>query len=170
MGVTKVKSIDSPHNQSHNNPSNQGDKMKKYFASVGVFISLVLMFSSQVGAQSNYPDYSDLYVNDLAEVLDNGQESQIRNVLSKLNTDTGVEATVLTVDSIQGFNTGDQTIESFSTNLFNDWGIGDSELNNGILLLLAIEERGVRIETGVGWESCVQVNVVGGSTADVFDT
>jgi uncharacterized protein len=70
-----------------------------------------------VQAQSGYPTWEDLYINDFAQVVDSGDESQIRALLQDLYDTTDVEATVLTINSISDYDTGDGTIESFSTNL-----------------------------------------------------
>jgi uncharacterized membrane protein YgcG len=42
-------------------------------------------------------------------------------------------------------------IESFATNLFNTWGIGDREKSNGFMILVAVHDRRVRIELGSGY-------------------
>lgn len=104
-----------------------------------------------VQAQSGYPTWEDLYINDFAQVVDSSHESQIRALLQDLYDTTDVEATVLTINSISDYDTGDGTIESFATNLFNEWGIGDAERNDGILLLVAIEDRELRVELGSGY-------------------
>ncbi|MFT5195453.1 MAG: hypothetical protein ACI85U_002473 [Candidatus Promineifilaceae bacterium] len=130
--------------------------MKYFFVMCSLCLSLQLVFTGSVYSQSNYPDYQNVYVNDFAEILSASQEATIRNELTKLRTDTGVEATVVTVESYAAYGTNDDSFEAFATNLFNDWGIGDRELNNGVLLLLALEERSVRIETGRGWENQLQ--------------
>lgn len=92
-------------------------------------------------AQDSYPAWQDFYVNDFADVIDADDEAQIRSLLNNLYDAHDVEATVLTINSIHDYGTGDETIESFATNLFNSWGIGDAERNDGILLLVAIEDR-----------------------------
>lgn len=102
-------------------------------------------------AQDSYPAWQDLYVNDFADVIDADDEAQIRSLLNNLYDAHDVEATVLTINSIHDYGTGDETIESFATNLFNSWGIGDAERNDGILLLVAIEDRELRIEIGSGY-------------------
>ncbi|MBK9053095.1 MAG: TPM domain-containing protein [Chloroflexi bacterium] len=121
----------------------------------GLSFWLVLLMSWgwwQVGyAQSNYPVWEDLYVNDFADVIDASHESEIRTLLTEAYETQDVEITVLTVRSIFEYDTGDETIESFATNLFNEWGIGDAERNDGILLLVAIEDRELRIELGAGY-------------------
>jgi len=49
--------------------------------------------------------------------------------------------------------TGDETIEHYATRTFNSWGIGRADKNNGVLLLVAIDDRALRIEVGTGLES-----------------
>ena len=44
------------------------------------------------------------------------------------------------------------TIESFATNLFNMWGIGDATRNDGVLILVAVQDQLVRIELGAGYD------------------
>ena len=92
-------------------------------------------------AQEGYPPPVDKYVNDYAGVLDLIAEDALRDDLSRLDNQTGIEMTVLTVDSIYDYGTGDPTIESFATNLFNTWGIGDRTRNDGILILVAVRDR-----------------------------
>ena len=47
---------------------------------------------------------------------------------------------------------GGKTIDEYAFGLFNNWGIGKEDKNNGILLLVAEDERKVRIEVGLGLE------------------
>src|SRR5262245_42161760 len=75
----------------------------------------------------------------------------MRTELAELRDDAGVQAVVVTIRSIHGYGTGDQTIESFATNLFNKWGIGDRGRNDGVLILVAVKDRKVRIELGSGY-------------------
>ena len=62
----------------------------------------------------------------------------------QLTTD---EVAVLVVDT-----TGDETIEHYATSTFNNWGIGKADKNNGVLLLVAVDDRALRIEVGTGLE------------------
>jgi uncharacterized protein len=90
-------------------------------------------------------------VNDYAGVLDSSSEQTIRDLFQQLKNDSGIEAVVVTVNSIQDYSTGASTIESFATNLFNSWGIGSWQEDNGILILVAVKDRGCRIEMGAGY-------------------
>ncbi|MDB9528787.1 TPM domain-containing protein [Oscillatoria sp. CS-180] len=106
-----------------------------------------------VEAQSPYPAFQDAYVNDYGNVLTADEVNTARNTLEQFRSQTDIHAVLLTVNSIQDYSTGDQTIESFATNLFNTWGMGDATRNDGILILVAPGDRKVRIELGSGYEA-----------------
>lgn len=112
----------------------------------GLVVAVVLFFEAV--AFADYPASVEPYVNDFANVIAISDESVIREGLTQLRTDHGIEMTVVTVDSIRDYGTGDSTIEAFATNLFNNWGIGERDSNNGALLLIAVNDRELRIEVG----------------------
>ena len=101
--------------------------------------------------RSDYPQAHDDYVNDFAGLLTERHAGQIRKRFGKLERKRGVEAVVVTINSIRDYPTGDATIESFATNLFNTWGIGNREKNDGVLILVAVQDRECRIELGAGY-------------------
>jgi uncharacterized protein len=102
-----------------------------------------------VNAQS-YPEDQDLYVNDYAELLNDQQESDLRSQLRELRTEEDIEFTVLTVNAMNDYG-HNGAIESFATGLFNAWGIGDIDRNDGLLLLVSKNDRELRIEVGSGY-------------------
>src|SRR5882672_5727987 len=117
--------------------------------SMPVLILALIGFAAQ--AQTGYPKAEDLYVNDFAKLLTAEDSGAIGAALTKLRDDTGIHVVVGAIQSIHVYGTGDQTIESFATNLFNEWGIGDSQRNDGVLILVAVNDRKVRIELGSGY-------------------
>lgn len=62
----------------------------------------------------------------------------------------GAQVVVATVSDLGG-----DDIESYSLNMARSWEIGDKDENNGVLLLLAVSERKVRIEVGYGLEGAL---------------
>ena len=90
------------------------------------------------------------FVNDFADIIDPAYESQIQSKLSAISDATGFQVLVATVNSLDG-----ETVEGFATELFEEWGIGESEIDNGILILIAPNEREMRIETGYGAEGAL---------------
>ncbi len=104
-------------------------------------------------AQNGYPEPQEPYVNDFAGLLTPDTASSIRALLADLRSTRGIEMTVVTIGSINDYRTGDSTLESFATNLFNTWGIGSAQRNDGVLLLVAVQDRRMRIEVGSGYGS-----------------
>lgn len=116
-----------------------------------IIIFVFLLSGGIANAQGGYPQPTDNYVNDYAGVLTANDAQNIHTMLAQLEDELSVEATVVTIGSIQDYDTDDQTIESFATHLFNTWGIGNRVENNGVLILVAINDRQVRIELGEGY-------------------
>lgn len=104
-------------------------------------------------AQATYPARQDPLINDYATLIEPQDAEQIRAVLQQLRSTYGIEATVVTVPSIATYGTGDATVEAFATRLFNTWGVGDAQRNDGVLVLLSLGDRTVRIELGRGYSS-----------------
>ena len=115
--------------------------MKKYICFTIVFLILVLPIN--VFAVVNPTDR--FYINDYANILSSETEDYIFDKSVKLNDIDGTQIVVVTVK-----NLGGQSLEEYANILFNNWGIGSKEKNNGLLLLLALEEREFRVEVGDG--------------------
>jgi len=116
---------------------------------VRVLVFVALLFPSLLRAE-DYPPHPDLFVNDMAGLIAPDALERIRSELEKLKSETGVEMTVLTINSRHDFNASG-SIESYATALFNTWGIGRSAYNDGILVLVARQDREMRIELGSGF-------------------
>jgi uncharacterized protein len=86
-------------------------------------------------------------VNDYAGILAPATERQLETVLKDLERTDSTQIVVLTLPSLQGEN-----LESFSIRVAEQWKIGQRELDNGALLLVAVKERKLRIEVGYGLE------------------
>lgn len=84
---------------------------------------------------------------DQGRLLDAPTEAALTQKLATLETDTGDQLVVVTVDSLQGYE-----IEEYGYRLGRHWGIGQKEGDNGVLLIVAPNERKVRIEVGYGLE------------------
>lgn len=109
---------------------------KRLVPLICVFMMMASFLSVSAGASGKIvvpSKPSNSYVLDNANVLSSETESEIINKNSTLLNDTGAEIAVLTVDFISG-----DSIEDFANEVFNTWGIGSSERNNGLLLVLAI--------------------------------
>lgn len=84
---------------------------------------------------------------DEAELLDAESESQLIISLEKLEKEAGPQFVVATTNSLNGLD-----IAEYSVDLGRHWALGDSERDDGVILLVAPHERKVRIEVGYGLE------------------
>lgn len=98
-----------------------------------------------------YPKSESKYINDFAKSIDAADSERIKKSLESVEEQTGIEICVVTINSIQDYKETDANFEKFATELFNNWGIGKKDKNNGVLLLAAIKDRKVRIELGSGY-------------------
>ena len=89
-------------------------------------------------------------VNDFANLLNTDDVSTLETKLEKFKQQTGQEIAVVTVTSLGG-----DTVENFAEKLFKEWGIGQKNADNGVLLLIAKEDRQLRIEVGYGLEGAL---------------
>ena len=86
------------------------------------------------------------FVNDYEQIFSTDEKNKLEKMLSDYAKTTTAEICIVTSDS---FPAGDH-IEA--TNLFNKWGIGSKELNNGLLFVLSKSQRKYSIVTGYGLE------------------
>ncbi len=113
------------------------------------FIAFLLLSSANLIQAINYPQPLG-YVNDLAQILTPEFRNQLENQLTRFETDTQSEIAVLTIPSLEG-----QTIEQYAVAIFDQWQIGKKNQDNGLLLLIAPNEREVRLEVGYGLEPII---------------
>jgi len=96
-----------------------------------------------------YPN-STGWVNDFAGIFKQEDIDKMNELLTDLEKKTTAEVTVATVTSLNG-----KSIETYASELFNSWGIGKKDLNNGLLFLIALNEKKFRIETGDGLQKII---------------
>jgi uncharacterized protein len=115
-----------------------------------IFLSLLFCFAFRVGvasaAEPAFPALTGRVV-DEAHILDAAARSEIERKLASFETKSGRQIVVATLPSLQGYE-----IEDYGYRLGRQWGIGQKGSNNGALLIVAPNERRVRIEVGYGLE------------------
>jgi uncharacterized protein len=86
-------------------------------------------------------------VTDLAGILTTEEAAGLEAKLKDLETSDSTQVAVLIIPSLEG-----ESLEDFSVRTATAWGLGQKGRDNGALLLVALKERKVRIETGYGLE------------------
>ena len=84
---------------------------------------------------------------DKADVINSSDERDLNQKLTNLSNETGIQVAVLTIPSLEG-----EALESYSMKVVEDWKLGQKGVDNGVLLLVSIGDRELRIETGYGVE------------------
>ena len=110
--------------------------------------ALLLVAPGGIACAQNY-DFPALTgrVVDEANILDAAAKIDLDTKLEELETKTTTQFVIVTLKSLRG-----RTIEDYGYQLGRHWGIGQKGTNNGVLLIVAPNERKVRIEVGYGLE------------------
>src|SRR4029079_2511486 len=112
------------------------------------WLGAFLLLAPGLSLAQNY-DFPQLTgrVVDEANILDTATEIDIEPKLEELEKKTSTQFVVVTLRSLRG-----RTIEEYGYQLGRAWGIGQKNTNNGVLLIVAPNERKARIEVGYGLE------------------
>jgi uncharacterized protein len=115
-----------------------------------LFFLQALLFANNALAQNIIakPNPATL-VTDVAGVLTPEQKQALENKLVAIDDSSSNQIAVVIIPSLDGYPK-----EEYATKLFRDWGIGGKK-NNGILLLVAINDREIKIEVGYGLEGAI---------------
>lgn len=89
-------------------------------------------------------------VTDLTATLDASQGAALEDRLAALEKEKGAQIAVLIIPS-----TGEESIEAYAMRVFEQWKLGRKGVDDGILLLVAKDDRALRIEVGYGLEGAV---------------
>ncbi|WP_138203784.1 TPM domain-containing protein [Haloimpatiens lingqiaonensis] len=124
-------------------------KNKFLFRLLGVFLLSFLCFQ-QVYAV-DYPKPTEYkYVNDYANIIKKEELETIVSIGKELEDKTGAQAVIVTIKSLE-----DNDLDDYANKLFRKWGIGQEGKNNGLLILIAKDDRKWKVEVGTGLEGAV---------------
>jgi len=112
------------------------------------FVMVVLVLAVTAGALD--VPYLSGRVNDQAMMLEDTFEGQLEEQLRLLEEETGAQVAVLTIASLEG-----DPIEDFSIRVVQTWKLGRDGVDDGVLLLIARDDRRMRIEVGYGLEGAL---------------
>lgn len=123
--------------------------MRRFFT---ILIAALLIISSatpsgQAAADLQKPSH---YVEDYANVINASQERSLNGILQELEQKTGAQYIILTVETMGGMS-----IEQFSIELAERWKLGQKGKDNGMLFVLAKNDRKWRFEVGYGLEGFI---------------
>jgi uncharacterized protein len=136
-------------------------RLKKFF------IALVVLAAASASAVSastpQPPDVPRDYVVDLAGIVRSDLKSELNGYLQMLEQKTTAQVLVLTVRTLDN-----QSIEEFAFNTKEKWKLGQKGKDNGVLIVVAVNDRKYRIEVGYGLESILPDSMVGSIGREYF--
>ncbi|MDZ7657826.1 TPM domain-containing protein [Fodinibius sp.] len=113
------------------------------------FLIAIFLLPSLLTAQ-DLPSEPVGHVNDFAKMLTSGERQQLEQKLRNYRDTTTTVISVAILDNLGGIS-----IEEAATTLFNDWKMWEDNKDNGVLILIAQQERKMRIEVGYGLEGAI---------------
>ena len=119
----------------------------------------ILVADSIAALGETAPDLgrAQAYVTDAAGILKAREQGRIERYLGKVERTLGVQFALITVPT-----TEPQSIEEYAVEQFERWGIGGAKMDEGLLLLVAVNDRKIRFEVGYGLEGSLPDGRVGG--------
>ena len=113
-----------------------------------IILTLIFIFSFLNADISQYFPKLEGRVIDQVNLLSAPVKKDINKILENHEKETSNQIVVVILDTLNGY-----PIEDYSYQLGRFWGIGQKDKNNGVLLVIAMQEKKIRIEVGYGLES-----------------
>jgi uncharacterized protein len=114
-----------------------------------ILIIIFLFFALPAFAYYN-PGSPSGFVNDFAGMMSESEIASLENKISAFEKETSNEISVVTISSLE-----EDYIDNFAIELFGEWGIGKKDKDNGVLILVAKEDRNISIKVGYGLEGAL---------------
>jgi uncharacterized protein len=119
---------------------------KSVWLFIGMLFVCTCLHAQEVLPRPNPPRL----VTDQAGVLSASELQSLEQKLVALDDSSSNQIAVVLIKTLN-----DRPVEEYATKLFREWGIGNKKTNNGVLLLVAVDDRKIRIETGYGLEGAI---------------
>jgi len=115
-----------------------------------IFLLFTLLIPAIFGFAQEFPEKSSKLVNDFTNTLSAGQLASLEQKLVAFDDSTSNQIAVVIMKSV-----GDYDINEYALQLGRKWGVGGKEKNNGVILLVALGDRKLSIQTGYGLEGAL---------------
>ena len=123
-------------------------KFRKFYSLLTVFIVTICFIGTPfLSIAQNLPEVSRTIVTDYTGTLSPSEKQALENKLVAFADTASTQIAVVLVNTTEGYDVADYTVR-----LAQKWGVGEKKYDNGIMLLAAIGDRAVTIQTGYGVE------------------
>jgi uncharacterized protein len=110
-------------------------------------VAIILVSFASITYAFTSPGKPQGFVNDYANLIGAEQKLNLEKSLSDFYNQTTIQIAVVTIPDLV-----DETIETYAYKLFQEWGIGSKDKDNGVLFVTSLNDRKTRIEVGYGLE------------------
>lgn len=124
--------------------------MKRILAAAFLAVFCLVLPLAPAPAQAQAYPRPVGFVNDFANLLSRDGKNQLEARLAKLEQDTSAQLAVVTIDTLDG-----AVMEDYAAGLFKDWGIGQKGKDNGVLFIMSVQDKKMKIEVGYGLEPII---------------
>lgn len=93
------------------------------------------------------PRMKNQWCSDVAHIFNPPEKAELESILANIHKTTGAEVALVTLPSI-----GNRIPKDYAVELFHYWKVGQKDKNNGLLILLVVDQRRIEMETGYGLE------------------
>lgn len=118
--------------------------MRKYI------IAIILFSISAIGLAQEFPAKPNKLVNDYTGTLSSTQIQQLESKLVSFSDSSSTQIAIAILKSV-----GDYDINEYAVELGRKWGVGEAKKNNGIIIVVALGDRKISIQTGYGLEGAL---------------
>jgi uncharacterized protein len=122
---------------------------KRWSWLLGAVLVIGSVLTHPASAEPSFPPLTGRVV-DTAGLLDGATKQRLESLLNDQGQRSSSQVVVVIVPDLQGYD-----IESYGYQLGRHWGIGQKDTNNGVLLIVALNDRQIRIEVGYGLEGVI---------------
>ncbi len=112
-----------------------------------LFYFLFVLISAQAFAQRAIPPHGGEWVHDEANVLSASTKAELETILKHHRDSTSNQIAVYLIPSLEG-----DDIDDYANRVFAEWKLGQEKKDNGVLFLIAMQDKKMRIEVGYGLE------------------
>lgn len=121
-------------------------------------ILIILLLFSSIGHSQTLEKYANSFkpngfVNDYADLLNEQDETQLNQLIESIDQETSIQYGICIISNTNGYS-----IRELATEIGNQWGVGQEDKNNGIVVLLSKEDKQIFIATGLGTENYISEN------------
>lgn len=122
-----------------------GFRVVGFVALIGFFLISTFVFS-----QAPIPTHGGRWVHDEAKLLSPGAVAELEAILKAERDSTSNQIAILIMPNLEG-----DEIDGYANRVFREWKLGDAKKDNGVLFLIALQEKQMRIEVGFGLEGAL---------------